>query len=168
MDELTLKVRHTDPLEYSTDGYLHPTTGDNLSEEAKDEAIWTKAGEDVLDQFRGEQPLRIGNVAVTPAGNLPVSHVVHFPVQTAPDVPTTQENIQVGLRSGLVALDELECEETVLPCPVPESSREHIDLEELARTLTTDLKQYLPQHLQTIYCLDTDERWITSLKESIN
>lgn len=163
MDAHQVEIRRGDPLDVEAEGLIHPTTCTESPAGDWHEEILRGAGERILRELQSKQPLRIGNVLVTSGGDLPHEKLVHLPVQTAPDVPTTPRNIQVALRSGLVAVDEPSVRRVVLPRPIP-NNQEELSLEEVASTLVEDLLQYPPRHFRRILLVDRDEAWIDVLR----
>lgn len=147
------------------DCLILPTVADRLDDSNFHEDIYEAAGESVQRSLREDLPLRIGNVSVTGGGELNVNRIVHVPVQTAPDVPTTVENLQVGLRSGLVTADEEGTRTVLMARPVPDDQFDEFNVDEFVGTLHEDLHQYPPAHFREIILCGTKPGWIDSVGE---
>lgn len=165
MQSSQITVEHTGPTEGRSDALILPIPGDRLSESERLEAFYDAAGEDLLADVLEELPLRPGNVSVTSGGKLNYDRIVHIPVQSAPGVPTTEENLQVGLRSGLVAADEENTRSLTLADIIPADQREEMDYGSVAETLIHDLIQYPPAHFSRLTIVSRDEEWIRQVSE---
>lgn len=166
MRTANLIVTDVGPEELSADTLILPTVADRIESSSFNRIFYERAGGEVLAELQTDLPLRIGNVAVTGGGSLSVGTIVHVPVRTAPDVPTTEENLQVGLRSGLVTADE-EGVETVALAPIlPEDLLDDFDLGTVTDTLREDLEQYPPRHFGEILLLTGSTAWAVALREA--
>jgi len=166
MDRQHIKISAEDPLSIDADGLIHPTTGAEAPCGERLPTFYERVGEDVLSKLKRDQPIRIGESTSTDGGNLPFHTIVHIPVRTAPDVPTTHENLQTALRTGLVGIDIDDVTTAVLPGLVDSNGTE-TDFKTLARTIVHDLVQYPPAHLEKICLVDENEDWIGYLKDAI-
>ncbi|MFB6226962.1 MAG: macro domain-containing protein [bacterium] len=153
--------------DFGADTLILPIPGDRLSENETLRTVLTEAGQDVLPALENDLPLRPGNVSVTPGGDLNYERIVHIPVQSAPGVPTTEENLQVGLRSGLVAADEEGTRTVALPQIIPEDQRDEVNYESTAETVIRDLLQYPPAHFSQLTLISQDPDWTDALKNQL-
>lgn len=168
METASLRITDLGPNQLSADALILPTVADRIESSSFHEQYYDRAGPEVLSSFEANLPLRIGNVAVTKGGSLNVETIVHVPVRTAPDVPTTQENLQVGLRSGLVTADEEEVKTVALAALLPEDLLGDFDLESVTGTLRKDLEQYPPRHFSRIKLLTGPAVWNEALRKSFS
>lgn len=152
------------PENHNGDALIRPIPGDRLSESESLEDFYRTAGQEVLSTVTKKLPLRPGNVSVTSGGTLNYDRIVHIPVQSAPGVPTTEENLQVGLRSGLVAADEEGTRTVVLADVIPADQREEMDYDSVAETLIEDLLQYPPAHFVELNVVSRDQNWLEALR----
>lgn len=166
MDIHQISLEQTNPLDVGGDALLHPTTGAEAPDGERLDDFYERVGESVLNELQSAQPIRIGESTSTDGGNSHFQRIVHLPIQTAPDVPTTPDNIQTALRTGIVGLDEEETTNAVVPAPLPPDSSD-LDLEELADTLARDLLQYPPAHLSSLTLADESSEWIQQLKTAL-
>lgn len=165
MQSSTLSLERTTAEDFVADTLILPIPGDRLSESEALSEFYGTAGESVLSAVREDLPLRPGNVAVTDGGNLDYERIVHIPVQSAPSVPTTEENLQVGLRSGLVAADEEGTRTVALADLIPADQTEEMDHESVAETILQDLLQYPPAHFSEVTIVSENRKWIEALRE---
>lgn len=145
-----------------------PTVADRLQDSTFNRSIYEELSESVIDNYREDLPLKIGNVSVTDGGNLPIDRIVHTPVQTAPGVPTTQENLQIGLRSGLVTADEDGVTSVLLAPIIPDDQRDTLNLADVAEMLRQDLVQYPPAHFKELILYSKDEDWLEAIRTAFN
>jgi hypothetical protein len=143
-----------------------PTVADRLDDSTFNRSIYRELSESSIGDFREDLPLKIGNVSVTAGEDLPVDRVVHVPVQTAPGVPTTRENLQIGLRSGLVTADEEGVTSVIVAPIIPDNQRENLNLDEVAGMLRQDLVQYPPAHFKALILYSTDQNWLQALRSA--
>ncbi len=163
MRSVTVTTRHSRVETLKGDVLILPTVADRFDTSPFNTSIYEKAGRSVRETFRRNLPLRIGNVAVTEGGALPVDRIVHAPVQTAPDVPTTEENLQIGLRSGLVTADEEDVETILLSPIIPDGGEEALNVSSVAETIVRDLEQYPPVHFERLILFSTDQEWLEAV-----
>jgi hypothetical protein len=163
-------VRYSESPVWDREGdcLLLPTVADRIEESDFNEEIYEAAGETVRKSYRRDLPLRIGNVSVTDGGTLSVSRIIHVPVQTAPGVPTTPENLQVGLRSGLVTADEDGTRTILLARPIPDDQIDEFDVEGFVETLHEDLTQYPPAHFEEIILAGEASVWMEAVKQTFD
>lgn len=154
-----VEISQGNPLYQEADVLIHPTTGTGAPDGERFPDFFQKAGNSVLHSLQQKQPLRIGEATTTEAGNLPFQSIVHVPVSTGPDTPTTPDNIQVAYRTALVMADESPHQTLVMPAAVSADILDN-QLEEVATTLWKDLEQYPPASLRTIRIVDPDSEWI--------
>jgi O-acetyl-ADP-ribose deacetylase (regulator of RNase III) len=168
METATISIETKSIENIHGDVLILPTVADRIDQSSFNSDLYQKAGETVLEKFRKKLPLRIGNVAVTTGGELPVERIVHIPVQTAPGVPTTEENLQVGLRSGLVTADEEDVVSVLLAPVLPEDLQDEFDLNEVTNILREDLEKYPPRHFKKILLLSGYSAWGEALQETFS
>lgn len=164
----TVGHRESPVQDQKADCLIVPTVADRIEESDFNEGIYEAAGETVRRSYRSDLPLRIGNVSVTGGGKLSVQRIVHVPVQTAPGVPTTPENLQVGLRSGLVTADEEGTRTVLLARPIPDDQLDEFAIDEFAETLYQDLTQYPPAHFEEIILAGQVPAWMEAVKETFD
>lgn len=167
MNSPNLKISEKPVHEISADTLILPTVADRLEDSDFHTDLYDRAGEKIVRSYKKKVPLRIGNVAVTGGGKTDVETIVHFPVQTAPDVPSTEENLQIGLRSALVTADEEGVDRLILPRMVPDDQFEEMDLESVAGTLIEDLIKYPPRHFSEIFLVAQNSSWKEILEREI-
>jgi hypothetical protein len=167
MDSHSISTTVSDPLNESGDVLIHPTTGTDAPDGERLSDFFERAGESVLDQFREDQPIRIGESSVTDGGKLSYETIVHVPIQTAPGVPTTADNIQPATRTALVKADRESVQSVAMPAPLPPED-EPLDVDAIARTLIEDLRQYPPAHMKQFRLIDPDESWIDRLRSHLD
>lgn len=166
MEPSNIRIEATTIHDLEGDALILPSVADRLQESEFHRDIYDSAGNNVVNSFTTDLPLKIGNVSVTEGGNLPVNTIVHVPVQTAPGVPTTEENLQIGLRSGLVTADEEGTTTVLLAKIVPPD--QDLDLTSVSETFHQDLIQYPPAHFDTIKLFANDPDWTQALKQEFN
>jgi len=163
-----VRYEESSALNLEEDCLVLPTVADRLDESDFNNNIYEAAGESVRRSFRNDLPLRIGNVSVTGGGKLDVDRVVHVPVQTVPGAPTTAENLQVGLRSGLVTADEQGTNTVLIARPIPGDHIEEFGIDSFVETLHQDLTQYPPAHFERIILCGTNTLWKNCVKQKFD
>lgn len=166
MDPQQISTTVDNPIEINADGLIHPTTGTGAPDGERLEDFYETVGDQVLSELQSAQPIRIGESITTDGGNSPFDVIVHLPVQTAPDVPTTTDNIQTAFRTAIVEIDVEDVSSVVIPSPVP-ASEHNLKTDEIANMLVEDLLQYPPGHLETVRFVDSDETWIEAIKRAL-
>ena len=152
------------PLSYGADVLIHPTTGAESPSTERFPGFYERVGDDALRAFRNKQPLRMGEATSTGGGQLDFDTVVHVPVRTGPNVPTTPDNLQVAYRTALVSADEEPHRTLVVPAPVNSDDLEE-NFEEAATRIWQDFLQYPSVSLRKIRIIDPDSLWIETFQE---
>lgn len=164
MEPDRIHVESADPLDAPGDGLIHPVPCRDPGGAPWLEDFLEAVGPAIRDQLNEQLPLRIGNVAVTDGGDLAYVRIVHLPVQTAPGVPTTEKNLQVALRSALVAIDETDVDDVVIPSLIPPDQSGSLERDAVAETLIGDLLQYPPAHFVSVTLAGTDPDWTEAIR----
>lgn len=152
------------PLRARGDGLLQPIPCRDPRSAGWLEGCFEAAGSSVVESLEEQLPLRIGSVAATSGGDLPFERIVHLPVQSAPGSPTTEKNLRVALRSGLVAVDRADVGVVVLPRLIPPDQRASMDVDAVLETLLEDLLQYPPAHFSGVRIVDADPDWLERVR----
>lgn len=161
----SLRLRDESWHEQATDGLLHPTVGARFKE-----GIWLdRLLEGLTDSEYGAltqaAPIRVGDAEVTKSKNLNFKNVVHAPVRTGPGTPTTEENLQVGLRTALVSADEEGLGSLTIPRWEPPDGLSEEDREDVVKTLIQDLAHYPANNLSEIIVASTDYQWLEWIRQ---
>lgn len=152
-----------DPLRARGDGLLQPIPCRDPRSAGWLDAYVEAAGSSVVGSLEEQLPLRIGSVAPTGGGDLAFGRIVHLPVQSAPGSPTTEKNLRVALRSGLVAVDQEDVDVVVMPRLTPPDQRRAMEVEAV-ETLVGDLLQYPPAHFTGVRIVDVDADWLDRVR----
>jgi O-acetyl-ADP-ribose deacetylase (regulator of RNase III) len=159
--EIGVKARLGDVTALFADAIVNPADPRGVMAAGVAAAIKAAGGAEIEKEAVAQAPIAIEKAVATPAGPLPILHVIHVAVAAEPGGASSPGNVRAAAAAALALAEELGVESVAIPALGTGAGK--VSNEDAAEALVEAIAAHAPKRLADVTLVARDEKTVEAL-----